>query len=261
MKKLIAGLLLMLLLAGCAQTDNQQVPSNPAENPSQIEETTISASGTVVPARWANVAFFTGGKDLNLLGSASIGQEVQQGQLLATLNTDAAMLNLKIAQAQLESANATLEQVEDSEIATDQDIDAARAAVEIAAAGVEQAQLNLESTRLYSPIDGTVIDIFVNQGEIVNPGAPILLIADLSSLQVHTSDLSEVDVAKISIGNSAEVVFDALPETLVKGKVLNISLRNAAVAGVYYTVTIELDHIPEGLLWGMSAFTKIEINN
>jgi multidrug resistance efflux pump len=105
-----------------------------------------------------------------------------------------------------------------------------------------------------------VIDIFTNPGEIVNPGTPIFLIADLNSLQVKTTDLSEVDVTRISIGNSVEVVFDALPETTVTGKIINISNRNAEVAGVYYTVTIELENIPEGLLWGMSAFTKIEVD-
>jgi multidrug resistance efflux pump len=86
----------------------------------------------------------------------------------------------------------------------------------------------------------------------------VFLIADLTSLQIQTTDLNEVDVAKIDIGSSAEVVLDALPDTIVYGKVAEISLRNEQVAGVYYTVTIELEDIPEGLLWGMSAFVKIE---
>jgi RND family efflux transporter MFP subunit len=259
MRKLLVGIFLLLLLVSCAQTDDQEITYNSDENLSTIEDSTISASGLVIPANWANAAFVTGGKDITLL--ASVGQYVRQGQLLATVDQDSALINIQIAEAQLESANATLEQVEDAYLVSDQDVEIARIAVDVATAGVEQANLAWENTRLFSPIEGTVIDLYANPGELVNPGSPIFLIADLDSLQVQTTDLSEVDVTKISVGNTAKVVFDALPETTVMGKVIEISNRNAEVAGVYYTVTIELENIPEGLLWGMSAFGKIEVDN
>jgi multidrug resistance efflux pump len=259
MRKLFVGILLSLLLVGCTQIENQPTPSESNEDISFIEDRTISASGFVVPAIWANASFIAGGKDITLL--ASEGQYIWQGKLLATVDEDNALINIQIAEFQLESAKATLDQVEDSEFASDQDIELARIAVDIATAGIEQANLAWENTRLYSPIEGTVIDVFASPGEIVNPGTPIFLIADLGSLQVQTTDLSEVDVTRISVGNTAEVVFDALPETTVMGKVIDISRRNAEVAGVYYTVTIELDNIPEGLLWGMSSFAKIEVDN
>jgi multidrug efflux pump subunit AcrA (membrane-fusion protein) len=261
MGRLSVGIFLLLLLVGCAQTENQPSPSESYENISIIEDRTISASGIVIPEKWANAAFLAGGKDLSILRGVSIGQEVSQDQLLATMNEDISLLNIEIAESQLESANVTLDQVENSDLSSDQDIELARIAVDVATAGIEQANLAWENTRLFSPIEGTVIEIFANPGEIVNPGIPIFLIADLDSLQVQTTDLSEVDVTRISVGNTAEVVFDALPDTTIMGKVIDISQRNAEVAGVYYTVTIELENIPEGLLWGMSAFAKIEVDN
>ncbi|MEJ2486344.1 MAG: efflux RND transporter periplasmic adaptor subunit [Anaerolineales bacterium] len=256
MRKILVGLFLLFLLAGCAPSSNQDLSDNLQDSSFQIEDTTVSASGTVIPAKWANAAFFVGGKDLEIL--VADGQKVRQDQPLARVNQRIAQNAIKSAEAQLENANASLEQAEESIFANEQEIEAARAAVKIAEAGLEQAQLNWLNTRIFSPIAGTIIDIFANPGEVVSPGAPIFLIADLTTLQIQTSDLNEVDVAKIEIGSSAEVVFDALPDTKVNGKVVDISLRNEQVAGVYYKVTIELEDIPDGLLWGMSAFVKIE---
>jgi RND family efflux transporter MFP subunit len=256
MRKFLVGLCLLFLLAGCAPSSNQERSDDPQDSSFLIEDTTVSASGTVIPAKWANAAFFTGGKDLDIF--VTVGQEVRQDQLLAMVSQRSAEVGIRSAEGQLDSANAALDQSDESEFATEQDVDAARAAVKIAEAGLEQAQLNWANTHLFSPIAGTIIDIFPNQGEVVSPGAPVFLIADLTSLQIQTSDMNEVDVAKIDIGSSAEVVFDALPDTAVNGKVVDISLRNEQVAGVYYTVTIELEDIPDGLLWGMSAFVKIE---
>ncbi len=256
MKKILVWLFLFSLLAGCAPSGNQEGSDTLPDSTFQIDDTTVSASGTVIPAKWANAAFFTGGKDVEIFVTA--GQEVRQDELLAMVRQRPAEVSIRSAEAQLDSANAALEQVEDSEFATEQDVDAARAAVEIAEAGLEQAQLNWANTHLFAPIAGTVIDIFVRPGEVVSPGAPVFLIADLTTLQIKTSDLNEVDVTKIDIGSSAEIVFDALPDTTVIGKVVEISLRNEQVAGVYYTVTIDLEVIPDGLLWGMSAFVKIE---
>jgi len=256
MRKFLVWLFLFGLLAGCAPSNNQERSETLQDSSFQIDDTTVSASGTVIPARWANAAFFAGGKDLDVF--VTVGQEVRQNELLAMVAQSSAEAGIRSAEAQLDSANAALEQAEESEFATDQDVDAARAAVKIAEAGVEQAQLNWVSTHLFSPIHGTIVDVFPNPGEVVSPGAPVFLIADLTTLQIQTTDLNEVDVTKIDIGSSAEVVFDALPDTTVNGLVIEISLRNEQVAGVYYTVTIELEEIPEGLLWGMSAFVKIK---
>lgn len=118
----------------------------------------------------------------------------------------------------------------------------------------------LRQSRLTAPFGGTVVELFVNSGEMVSPGAPILLLADLSTLQVKTTDLNEVDVARIQVGDTVEVSFDALPDATVTGKVGEISLKNAIGSGVYYDVFITLDEIPEGLRWGMSAFVEIQVS-
>lgn len=115
-------------------------------------------------------------------------------------------------------------------------------------------------SNLLAPFDGTIVELYLNSGEMVSPGAPVLLLADLSTLQVKTTDLNEVDVARVKIGDTVKVSFDALPDTTVTGKVSEISLKNAVGSGVYYDVYVTLDEIPEGLRWGMSAFVEIEVS-
>jgi multidrug resistance efflux pump len=116
----------------------------------------------------------------------------------------------------------------------------------------------LSQARIFAPFDGVVVETYVNSGEMVSPGVPVVLIADLSTLQVQTTDLNEVDAARVQIGDTASVTFDALPDTVVTGKVTNVALKNAPGSGVYFNVTITLDELPAELRWGMSAFVEIQ---
>jgi multidrug resistance efflux pump len=116
----------------------------------------------------------------------------------------------------------------------------------------------LNQAKIFAPFDGVIVETYVNSGEMVSPGVPVLLIADLSTLQVQTTDLNEVDAARVLIGDTASVTFDALPDTVVTGKVTNVALKNAPGSGVYFNVTITLEELPAQLRWGMSAFVEIQ---
>ena len=63
------------------------------------------------------------------------------------------------------------------------------------------ARVNLEKLTIRAPIDGTVLQININPGELAAPSAlqPLMLIADLSTLNVR-AELDERDVAEIKVG-------------------------------------------------------------
>jgi HlyD family secretion protein len=138
------------------------------------------------------------------------------------------------------------------------DIAISEAEVEQAQAAVNTARAAREQTILRAPFSGTVSDIIVNIGEMVSPGQTAVTVADLSSLQVETTDLNELDVARITVGSPVTVTFDALPGVEIQGSVAEIASKSAEGAGVNYTVTIELNEIPEALRWGMTAFVDIK---
>jgi multidrug resistance efflux pump len=119
------------------------------------------------------------------------------------------------------------------------------------------AEAALNDLELLAPFGGVVSEIYVRASEWISPGQPTLLLADLSHLRVETTDLNEIDVAQVEVGNTATVTFDALPEAVVPGKVVRIASKAATGSGVNYTVVVELDEIPENLRWGMTAFVDI----
>jgi HlyD family secretion protein len=124
---------------------------------------------------------------------------------------------------------------------------------------VNNAQKALDNTELYSPFSGSIVQINGHSGEIFTPVKPLIVLADFSTLQVQTKDMGEVDTGRVHIGDAAKVSFDALPNIIVTGKVIQIALRSSSGSGVYYTITIGLDTIPADLRWGMSAFTTISV--
>ncbi|MEK6221082.1 MAG: HlyD family efflux transporter periplasmic adaptor subunit, partial [Chloroflexota bacterium] len=108
-----------------------------------------------------------------------------------------------------------------------------------------------------APFDGTVTQIYFRESEWVNPGQPVAVIGDLSNLQIETTDLNEIDVARIHVGSTATITFDALPDVEIQAEVVRIATKSSPGSGVNYTVILEMDEIPDNLLWDMTAFVDI----
>lgn len=86
------------------------------------------------------------------------------------------------------------------------------------------ARVNLEKMKVRAPIDGTVLQININPGELAAPSAPqpLLLIANLSTLSVR-AELDERDVGGIKVGQSASVRADAFPGREFEATVASIA--------------------------------------
>ncbi len=128
------------------------------------------------------------------------------------------------------------------------------AALETAQNALALAQERLNASRLFAPIDGEIISVERIAGEYAQPGQAILLISNVSDLQVQTTDLSERDVVKVSAGQPVSVFVKALGQTL-PGEVLSISPIASTLGGdVVYQTTIRLEQpYPPELRAGMSV--------
>ena len=122
------------------------------------------------------------------------------------------------------------------------------------------AQEALKRAILRAPFSGTVNEVYVHEGEVVTPGTPVMLLADLSTLRIETTDLNENDVVEVAVGDKVIVTFEALPDVQVEGKVVKIGSKAAEGVGVNYTITIEMDEIPETVRWGMTAYVEIPLD-
>ena len=170
----------------------------------------------------------------------------------------AARAEVLAAQAQVDSAQARLNQMMSGPTAEERAVSEANAAQMQAAA--ELAQAALDKTQLKAPFAGTVGNVYARVGEMLATGQTVIAVGDLGGLRVETTDLSEVDVARVSVGQAVNVTFDGLPGKTLKGRVTRISpMSGGGQGGVNYAVIVELAQLDPTLKWGMTAFTDIQV--
>ena len=144
--------------------------------------------------------------------------------------------------------------------ASAEEIAAAEAAIRQAEVALEKAQVALQRAEVRAPMGGTVGMVELRESELVAPGQPLIVIGDLDTLRVETTDLDEIDVARVEVGQTVDVTFDALPNQVFTGRVKRISpMAESGGGGVNYTAIIELDELHEAVRWGMTAFVDIEV--
>ncbi|MEW6092930.1 MAG: efflux RND transporter periplasmic adaptor subunit [Chloroflexota bacterium] len=170
---------------------------------------------------------------------------------------DEAEANLALAEATLDEAKIYLAALTSGEIPED--------ATGSSLQQLRQAQLNvqeaedvLEATNLYAPISGTIMSLNIGVGDQAGTGN-IITIDDLSTPHLDVY-LDESDWDKIQVGYAVEVTFDAQPDTIYSGTVVEVDpgLYTQGMTSAVHGV-VELDP-PEGefsLLVGMSAAVDV----
>lgn len=165
-------------------------------------------------------------------------------------------LALDLAEANRDKARRDWEKYRNGPTASDL-LQAARR-LNSAKANLEAAQAVLNDLTLRAPFAGTISEVNLRVGEWVTPGLPVVILADLDNLWIETTDLNEIDMVQISVADPVMISFDALPETMISGRVISIANKASPGVGVNYRVIIAMDETPPGLRWGMSAFVDIQ---
>lgn len=161
---------------------------------------------------------------------------------------------LDAAQASFNLAGKVLADLEANNGIDPDQLAAAEARVQSAKAALESAGVLIDTRTLNATLGGTVVDLDLQSGELVTAGMPVMTIADYSAWLVKTDNLTELEVARISLGQKVQVVLDALPETTLEGEVTHINARYEEKRGdITYTVTIRLTQTDPAMRWGMTA--------
>jgi HlyD family secretion protein len=133
----------------------------------------------------------------------------------------------------------------------------AEAQFEAARANLAAARAALADVELLAPFDGTVAGLKVKSGETVSPGQVAVSVADFSGWIVKTTDLTELDVVKLSEGQAVSITLDAIPDAILSGVVQTIGQNYAEKQGdVVYEVTVELTEALPNTRWGMTSVVK-----
>ncbi len=128
-----------------------------------------------------------------------------------------------------------------------------------AKAQVAAAQFALDNYDLKAPFSGIVEEVNISVDQVTGPTTWAVALADTSTWYVDTSDLGELDVVKIDIGQTVTITVDAFPGETFTGVVESISGAPTVSGGdVLYKVHIRLEKPDKAMRWGMTAEVTFE---
>lgn len=126
---------------------------------------------------------------------------------------------IALAEAELALAQAEWERLKDG--ADPEDIAFAEAELANARANLDLALDKQAVLELESPIDGTVVEITSEVGETLNDETKFITVADLNHPRLEVY-LDETDIENVAVGYDVEVIFDAFPDEVFYGQVIEV---------------------------------------
>ncbi|MCE1252535.1 MAG: efflux RND transporter periplasmic adaptor subunit [Anaerolineae bacterium] len=160
-----------------------------------------------------------------------------------------------VAQAQVDAAKREVDKLNSDGVSKDA-LELADVSLKNAKAQAAAAEEALDDLTLKAPFGGVVVANNLKVGETVSPsaGTAQVVLADVSSWKIETTDLTELNINEIAEGDAVTVTFDALPGLELAGKVQSIqSLGQNKQGDITYKVTVTLDQQDERLRWNMTA--------
>ena len=136
--------------------------------------------------------------------------------------------------------------------------DIAQAEQAQAKAALSQARTSLDYTRIRAPFDGVVTEKKVDSGTLASPGSPIFTVEDVRRYRLEAT-VNENDLRYVRTGQQVSVLVDALDNTGLKGRVVQI-VPAADSASRTFLVKIELPaetRLRSGL-FGRAQFSRGE---
>lgn len=278
---LLAGLAVFWVLRNDAQANANLRTATVSRG--DIEDS-ITALGTLQPRDYVDVGTQVSGQLRKLY--VELGDPVAQGQLLAEIDPTLFEAKVNATRAQLTSQRAQLKQQQAqnrlanlqhqrqkalfaAQATSEEALQSAEAQAQITAAQIEalQAQIaqteaslkedlaNLEYTKIYAPMSGTVVSQSAKQGQTLNANqsAPVIVqIADLSSMTVKTQ-VSEADIGRLRAG--MPVYFTTLGQERRWEATLGQILPTPEVINnvVLYNAQFDVDNPDGRLMTQMSA--------
>ena len=176
---------------------------------------------------------------------------------------DVAVADREASTAQQHVAETTIDEMKQAREAAIVQVANAEAQVRQAQGALDSAKLDLEHTRILSPIDGVVIARQVDAGQTVAASfaAPNLfqIAQDLTKMQVD-ADIDESEVAKVHPGQIAQFTVDAMPTRMFEAVVRQVRESATNIQNVItYDAVMDVPNPDMVLLPGMTANIRIPV--
>ncbi len=241
----------------------------------------VTANGSIIPIDRVEIK----SKASGLVEELPIeqGDHIKKGDLIARLDQkderaavsqaqadyDIAIAELKKSQREHQRKDKLYTQQLISEEERDQielNLAIARGKLVQATTALERARERLSESIVRAPIDGVILQKYVEKGQIiasgisnVSGGTPIVDIAYMSSVYIQAG-VDEIDIGKIRVGQTARVIADAYPQMRFGGKIVRIAPEAKIQDNVtLFDVIILVENHNRKLKSGMNTSIEITI--
>jgi len=259
----LGAFLLLLLLVGCqpsgvkekVKIEAMQVRVVPVIK--QEISLPVRSGGIVAPSEEIKLSFKTGG----IVARTYVreGDAVKRDQLLAVLNL--AEIEAQVNQAKngydksLRDFDRAKNLYADS-VATLEQMQNAQTALNVSKSVLDMARFNLSHSKIAAPKNGVILRQLVRENELVAPGYPVYTLGISGKFWTIRTSLSDRDVVKINIGDSANVIIDAWPNQPFHAIVNQIDEVSNPMTGTY-ELELKLDETKSRLAAGFIANVEI----
>ncbi|KPJ50503.1 MAG: hypothetical protein AMJ41_01265 [candidate division Zixibacteria bacterium DG_27] len=242
---------------------------------------TVSASGIVKPIDRVQIKSKASGLIEEL--PVEEGDYVKKGALICRLDQTDVKAEVEQAQADVDIAEAELKQAQNTynrreqlflkKLISKEEFDQtdlllaqAKGKMLRARTALDQANTRLSETIVKAPIDGVILQKYVEAGQIISSGisnvsggTPIADVADMRLVEVEAG-VDEIDVGKVKVGQSAAVIAEAYPQMRFSGEIIRIAPEANVVQNVTrFNVVIEVENTKGLLKSGMNATVEVTI--
>ena len=261
----IATLWLIPFLTGCQGNEEKLKVHEPVKVKVVSVQTETYASpkrysGTVEEKNGTSLSFATAGTVQTI--HVRLGQQVNAGQLIATLDPTSTQNSYQAAQAVLEQAEDAyrrMKELHDKGSLPDMKWVEVQSKLEQARSMEQIAKRKLDDCKLYAPFPGIIAEKSMEAGENVAPGMSVARLVTASSLVVKIS-VPETEMSSVQTGQKAEVTIKSLEgETFIaqiieKGVVANPLSRT-------YEVKLKLEKPDKAIMPGMVTEVSLQPYN
>jgi len=239
--------------------------------PTATQQTGISASGQIEAGQTAAISTRVMGYITKL--SVKVGDYVQKGQVIATINNQdmgakKAQTDAAIAEAEAHVKNAQKDfdrftALYNQQSATAKELDnvtlqynAAKARLAAAKEMRNEVSAMMNYTVLTAPFSGVVVQKNAEAGTMASPGMPIVVIEQGGSFQVSAA-IPENAISTVKIGDVAQVLIKSTGKTF-SGKIIQLNPSSQFTGGQYIVKIAVPDNDKKGLYSGMYVNVSIE---
>lgn len=240
-KYFVSLTLAVLIVSLTACSDQHEMQTETAPVPVKVEQVALQkislpiiTSGILQPLTQMKLSFKTGGIIEQI--QVDEGSKVNKGQLLARLNMREIDARVQQARSAFEKAQRDFERVErlyKDSVATFEQFQNARTGLDMAKADLQVAQFNYEYSSILAPADGRVLFRLAEEHEMIAMGQPLFVFAADDQQWLVRVGVTERDILKLSIGDSAQVHFEAYPGKLYQAAVSEIGQAAQMMNGTF----------------------------